>query len=41
VVIPAVKVAVACAAVTIALTLALEVVIFAARAWHREHPQLK
>jgi hypothetical protein len=41
VVIPAVKVAVACAAVTIALTLALEVVIFAARAWQREHPQLK
>ncbi len=41
VVIPAVKVAVGCAGVTIALTLALEVVIFAARAWHREHPQLK
>ncbi len=40
VVIPAVKVAVACAAITTALTLALEVIVFAARAWHREHPHL-
>ena len=32
--IPAVEVAVACAAVTFALTLAVEVVVFAARAWH-------
>jgi hypothetical protein len=28
-------VAVACAAINIALTLAVEVIIFAARAWHR------
>ncbi len=40
VVIPAVQVAVACAAITTALTLALEVIVFAARAWHREHPHL-
>lgn len=38
VVIPAVQVAVACAAITIAMTLALEVIVFAARAWQREHP---
>ena len=38
VLIPAGQVAVACAAITIALTLALEVIIFAARAWHREGP---
>ncbi|HVK83565.1 MAG TPA: alkaline phosphatase family protein [Kofleriaceae bacterium] len=36
--IPAVKVAVACTAVTFALTLAVEVIVFAARAWHRERP---
>ncbi len=35
VMIPAVEVAVACAAVTFALTLAIEVIIFAARAWQR------
>ena len=35
VVIPAVEVAVACAAMTFALTLAVEVVVFAARAWQR------
>ena len=35
VMIPAVQVAVACAAVTFALTLAVEVIIFAARAWQR------
>ncbi|CAN5914256.1 hypothetical protein BH11MYX3_BH11MYX3_12930 [soil metagenome] len=40
VVIPAVQVAVACAAITTALTLALEVIVFAARAWHREHPHI-
>ena len=34
VMIPAVEVAVACAAVTFALTLAVEVIIFASRAWH-------
>jgi hypothetical protein len=35
VIIPAVEVAVACAAVTFALTLAIEVVVFASRAWQR------
>lgn len=37
VMIPAVEVAVACAAVDVALTLLVEVIIFAARAWHRHH----
>lgn len=36
VIIPAVEVAVACAAVDIALTLMVEVIVFAARAWQRE-----
>jgi hypothetical protein len=36
VMIPAVQVAVACAAVDVALTLGVEVIIFAARAWHRD-----
>lgn len=36
VMIPAVEVAVACAAVDVALTLAVEVIVFAARAWHRD-----
>jgi hypothetical protein len=36
VMIPAVQVAVACAAVDVALTLAVEVIVFAARAWHRD-----
>jgi hypothetical protein len=40
VMIPAVEVAVACAAVDVALTLMVEVIIFAARAWHREAPAL-
>lgn len=40
VVIPAVQVAVACATVNIALTLGLEVIVFAARAWYRERPHL-
>ena len=35
VVIPAVEVAVACAAINTALTLGVEVIVFAARAWHR------
>jgi hypothetical protein len=35
VLIPAVEVAVACAAVNVALTLAVEVIVFAARAWQR------
>ena len=35
VVIPAVEVAVACAAIDVALVLMLEVIVFAARAWHR------
>ncbi|HEX4420555.1 MAG TPA: alkaline phosphatase family protein [Kofleriaceae bacterium] len=35
VLIPAALVAVACAAINVALTLAVEVIIFAARAWHR------
>jgi len=38
VLIPAALVAVACAAINVALTLAIEVVIFAARAWHRVPP---
>jgi hypothetical protein len=38
VLIPAALVAVACAAINVALTLAIEVVIFAARAWHRVVP---
>ncbi|HTR49858.1 MAG TPA: alkaline phosphatase family protein [Kofleriaceae bacterium] len=36
VVIPAVEVAVACAAVDVALTLLVEVIVFVARAWHRD-----
>jgi hypothetical protein len=36
VLIPAVQVAVACAAVNVALVLAIEVIVFAARAWHRD-----
>ena len=36
VLIPAVEVAVACAAVDVALTLMVEVIVFAARAWHRD-----
>lgn len=36
VLIPAVEVAVACAAIDVALTLSVEVIIFAARAWHRD-----
>ena len=36
VMIPAVEVAVACAAIDVALTLAVEVIVFAARAWHRD-----
>ena len=40
VMIPAIQVAVACAAVDVALTLMVEVIIFAARAWHREAPAL-
>jgi hypothetical protein len=38
VLIPAALVAVACAAINVALTLAVEVIIFAARAWHRVPP---
>jgi hypothetical protein len=37
VMIPAVEVAVACAAVDVALTLLVELIIFAARAWYRHH----
>jgi hypothetical protein len=40
VMIPAVEVAVACAAIDVALTLMVEVIVFAARAWHREAPSL-
>lgn len=40
VLIPAALVAVACAAINVALTLAVEVIIFAARAWHRVPPPL-
>ena len=36
VLIPAVEVAVACAAVDVALTLVVEVIVFAARAWQHE-----
>ena len=36
VMIPAVEVAVACAAIDVALTLGVEVIVFAARAWHRD-----
>lgn len=35
VMIPAVEVAVACAAIDVALTLVVEVIVFASRAWHR------
>ena len=38
VLIPAVEVAVACAAINVALTLAVEVIVFTARAWYRDHP---
>ncbi|MDB4960447.1 MAG: hypothetical protein JWP01_446 [Myxococcales bacterium] len=38
VLIPALEVGVACAAMTFALTLAVEVIVFAARAWQRERP---
>lgn len=38
VLIPAVEVAVACAAVSVALTLMVELIIFAARKWHRAPP---
>ena len=38
VLIPAALVAVACAAINVALTLGVEVIIFAARAWHRVPP---
>ncbi len=40
VLIPALEVSVACAAMTFALTLGVEVVVFAARAWQRERPPL-
>jgi hypothetical protein len=36
VLIPAIQVAIACAAVDVALTLMVEVIVFAARAWHRD-----
>lgn len=41
VLIPAALVAVACAAINVALTLALEVIVFAARAWMRVPPALE
>ena len=41
VMIPAVEVAVACAAVDVALTLLVELIIFASRAWHRDHPAIE
>jgi hypothetical protein len=41
VLIPAALVAVACAAINVALTLGVEVIIFAARAWHRVPPPLE
>ena len=41
VMIPAVQVAVACAAVDVALTLMVEVIVFAARAWHRDATPLE
>lgn len=37
VLIPAVEIAVACAAIDVALTLMVEVIVFMARAWHRPH----
>jgi cytochrome bd-type quinol oxidase subunit 2 len=40
VLIPAIEVAVACAAVDVALTLLVEVIVFAARAWHKSAPTL-
>ena len=40
VLIPALEVSVACAAMTFALTLGVEVVAFAARAWQRERPTI-
>ena len=40
VLIPAALVAVACAAINVALTLGVEVIIFTARAWHRSPPAL-
>jgi len=40
VLIPAALVAVACAAINVALTLGIEVIIFAARAWHRVPPPI-
>ena len=39
VVIPAALVAVACAAINVAVTLGIEIVIFIARAWHRERAE--
>jgi hypothetical protein len=39
VLIPAVEVAVACAAVSVALTLMVEVIVFAARAWQPRAPR--
>lgn len=41
VLIPAALVAVACAAINVALTLGVEVIIFAARAWHRAPPPME
>ncbi|HUJ61566.1 MAG TPA: alkaline phosphatase family protein [Kofleriaceae bacterium] len=41
VLIPAVQVGVACAAVDVALTLLVEVIVFVARAWHREAPAIE
>ncbi|HET7502058.1 MAG TPA: alkaline phosphatase family protein [Kofleriaceae bacterium] len=41
VLIPAALVAVACAAINVALTLGVEVLIFAARAWHRVPPPIE
>ncbi|HEU4727491.1 MAG TPA: alkaline phosphatase family protein [Kofleriaceae bacterium] len=41
VLIPAALVAVACAAINVALTLGVEVLIFAARAWHRVPPPME
>ncbi len=41
VLIPAVEVAVACAAVDVALTLAVEVIVFAARVWQRDGAQIE
>jgi hypothetical protein len=40
VLIPALEVGVACVAMNFALTLGVEVIIFAARAWHRVHPPI-